>query len=107
MTHIRTPHWLGMDDRRALAETIVDLARNTAVFPSVRRHLDAVLTELGVVEARDQVWPAKSEIVRRAHGYSADVLPIRMSSAERETVLAIPTLPAALRKRLTGATEKK
>lgn len=107
MTHLRTPHWLGKDDRAALAETIVDLARATTIFPSVRAHLDAVLTELGVAEARDQVWPDKSEIVRLAHGYPADVLPIRMSGEEREAVLAIPTLPTALRKRLTGATEKK
>lgn len=107
MTHIRTPHWLGRDDRRVLAETIVDLSRATTLFPSLRTNLDAVLIELGVVEARDQVWPDKSEIVRRAHGYSADVLPIRMSSEERDAVLAIPTLPRELRQRLTGDTEKK
>lgn len=106
-TQIRTPYWLGKDDRVSLSETIIDLFENTTVFPGVRTRLDAVLTELGVVEARDHVWPVKTEIVRRTHGYPADFLPIRMSDEERDAVLAIPTLPTALRQRLAGDTEAK
>lgn len=107
VSEIRIPYWLTKDDRAILAESIVDLIHSTTVFPTMRDHLDAVLTELGVAEARDQVWPTKTNIVRRAYGYSADVLPIRMSETERQMILSIPTLPKALYNKLAGALEKK
>ena len=104
---IRVPHWLDQDDRTTLSDTITDLNQTTALFPTVREQLDAVLTELGVAEARDQVWPRKTELMRQAHGYPADVLPIRMSDEELQAVLAIPTLPTDLHHRLSGQPEKK
>lgn len=101
MTVTRTAFWLAEDDRIALCETIIDVTTNTFMFPAVRAELDAVLTELGVVEARDKVWPGSAHIVRVASGYDPDVLPIRMSDSETDAVLALPTLPASVRDALT------
>lgn len=107
MTEVRIPHWLSKTDRTDLAEAIVDLCRSTTVFPTVRDRLDAVLIELGVAEARDQVWPHKAAIVRQAHGYAADVLPIRISDQELLAVLTLPALPPSLRQQLGGSAEKE
>ena len=106
LTPIRSPHWLAKHDRTLIAEAIVDLCQTTTVFPAVRARLDAVLTELGVAEARDQMWPQKAEIVRRSQGYASDVLPIRMSDDELTAVLSLPALPTDLLERL-APTKKK
>jgi hypothetical protein len=107
VTPVRMAYWLNKEHRNALAESIIDLFTNTTPFPAVRARLDAVLTELGVAEARDQLWSDKTEIVRRAQGLASDVLPIRMSDEELDAVLALPTLPTALHARLAGYPEKK
>lgn len=101
MPATRTPFWLTKPERVALSEAIATLISSTAMFPAVREELDAVLTELGVVEARDTVWPAKADIVRRASGFPSDVLPIRMSDSELDAVLALPNLPNTVHTALT------
>lgn len=101
MPATRIPYWLSQPDRVALAESIIALMDTATVLPRIRDRLDAVLTELGVVEARDKVWPTQSELVRRATGYAPDVLPIQMSREERDAVLALTGLPDTVRARLT------
>lgn len=107
VAEVRRPFWLNKKDRATLAESIIDLFAHTAIFPTMRADLDAVLTELGVAEARDQVWPEKAEIVRVAHGYTPDTLPIRMSDSELDAVLSISTLAPGLQQRLAGTRETK
>lgn len=106
MTQPRVPYWFTLDHRAALADAIVNLTATTTVFPTVREHLDAVLTELGVVEARDQIWPATAAVVRRATGYGPEVLPIRMSDDEVNAVLTLPLLPRSVRAALTGKNQQ-
>jgi hypothetical protein len=40
-----------------------------------------------------------------ATGWGEDVLPVRLSAAELDAVLALPDLPGALRGLLTGAVD--
>jgi hypothetical protein len=61
-----------------------------------------VLTELHVAAARDAVWPASAARVRRATGWTDDVLPVRLSAAEVTSLLALPGLPGGLRAVLGG-----
>lgn len=105
VTETREPFWLCEDERRTLRDTISAFSLTTTLFPRTRQDLDAVLTELGVAEAREQVWPDKSNIVRRTRGYTSDTLPIRMSEDELRAVLSIPSLPMALHQRLAPTTE--
>lgn len=107
VTPTRLPCWLDPTDRQILAESIVELLTTTSTFPGLREAFDAVLTELGVAEARNHMWPERVQIARRAHGMDADVLPIRMSREERNAVLGLPQLPTTLRTKINGATEKK
>ena len=103
---LRYPYWLGRDDRSALAETIIYLTSAVAMFPTARTSLDAVLVELGVAEARNQMWPDRAQLARTVHGHPADFLPIRMSETERDTVLGLTLIPDTVRDRLTPPTQK-
>jgi hypothetical protein len=100
---IREPFWLTRDERTLINDAIVHLVETTAVFPATRQHLDAVLTELGVAEARDHVAPTRSQIMRQAHGYTPDTIPIRMSAAESTAIASLPTLPTSIRARLSNS----
>ena len=101
---ILVPHWLTGEDREQLAGTVRDALAACLVHPIAAIHLEDVLTELHVAAARDVVWPASDARVRLATGWDADVLPVRLSAAELAGVLALPTLPPALRATLdTGA----
>lgn len=98
---VRRPVWMGRESRGALAEAIVTLQRNTLLFPSLKTALEQVLTELGVAEARHQMWPERAEIVRRTQGHPVDYLPIRMSREERSAIATVPFLPADLHEQLS------
>ena len=100
------PYWLGADDREALAELVRAALGVVPVHPVAAIHLADVATELHVATARDAVWPASAARVRRATGWEDDVLPVRLSSAERASLLALQTLPDALRRQLAGSTEQ-
>jgi hypothetical protein len=95
-------HWLSAAERAALASA-VRAALGRLVHPVAAIHLQDVLTELHVAAARDAVWPATAARVRSATGWPADVLPVRLSAAERGSVLDIPALPASVRDSLAGA----
>lgn len=97
---VLAPHWLSSVERGELRTTIRRALATGDLHPVVAIHLEDVLTELHVAAARDAVWPAPAARVRLATGWSADVLPVRLSEAELSGVLALPTLPAALRARL-------
>ena len=99
---VLVPYWLAGGDRAELAGTVTDALVAATVHPVTAIHLEDVLTELHVAAARDAVWPASAARVRMATGWDADVLPVRLSDAELTSVLALPTLPAGLRARLTG-----
>ena len=100
------PHWLAGEHRTELATAVRAALTGRAMHPVVAIHLEDVLTELHVAAARDAVWPASAARVRRATGWSADVLPVRLSAAERSSVLAVPGLPDAVRAQLgDGAAE--
>lgn len=105
-TTLRHPYWLGREDRSAMAEAIVYLTSTVAMFPQARHALDAVLLELGVAEARNQMWPDRAELARSINGHPEDHLPIRMSEAERDTVLGLTLIPETVRDRLTPPTSK-
>lgn len=99
---VLVPYWLAAPDRAALAAT-VRAALTGAVHPVQAIHLHEVITELHVAAARDAVWPASAARVRSATGWADDVLPVRLSAAERSSVLDLPALPAFVRDRLDGA----
>lgn len=100
------PYWLGALDRQHLGELVRAALRSVHVHPVAAIHLEDVATELHVAAARDAVWPAPAARVRRATGWEDDVLPVRLSSAERASLLALPTLPDAVRGRLSGSDEQ-
>jgi hypothetical protein len=96
------PHWLSADDRVALADVVRAALTEPAVHPVAAVHLADVLTELHVAAARDAVWPAPAARVRRVTGWADDVLPVRLSAAELDSVLGVAALPAPLRALLGG-----
>lgn len=104
-TTLRYPYWLGREDRSALAETIAYLTTTVAMFPAARTALDAVMLELGVAEARNQMWPDRADLARAVSGHPEDYLPIRMSETERDTVLGLTLIPDSVRDRLTPPTQ--
>jgi hypothetical protein len=99
---ILVPHWLTAADRERLAGVVREALAGHLVHPLAAFHLEDVLTELHVAAARDAVWPASAARVRLATGWGQDVLPVRLSAAERTSVLDLPTLPSALRALLGG-----
>jgi hypothetical protein len=99
---VLVPHWLTAAHRAAVAAAVRAVLDAGAVHPVAAIHLQDVLTELHVATVRDAVWPASAARVRRATGWDADVLPVRFSAVELAGVLALPTLPAAVRAVLGG-----
>jgi len=99
------PHWLAGEHRTELATAVRAALTGRAMHPVAAIHLEDVLTELHVAAARDAVWPASAARVRRATGWGEDVLPVRLSAAERSSVLAVPGLPDALRAQLGDGTD--
>ena len=98
---VLVPYWLAGPERAALGAA-VRAALAGAVHPVAAIHLQDVLTELHVAAARDTVWPASAARVRSATGWADDVLPVRLSAAERACVLALPGLPDTLGAALAG-----
>ncbi|MGY1649658.1 hypothetical protein [Geodermatophilus sp. SYSU D01119] len=96
------PHWLSAADREELADVVRAELGAGVLHPVAAVHLADVLTELHVAAARDAVWPAPAARVRRVTGWADDVLPVRLSAAELDSVLALGTLPAPLRTALAG-----
>ena len=91
------PYWLAAPARAALATAVRHGLNAGEVHPVAAIHLADVLTELHVAMARDAVWPDPAARVRRVTGWDDDVLPVRLSAVELESVLALPALPTALR----------
>ena len=98
---VLVPYWLAGPERDALGSA-VRTALAGPVHPVVAIHLEDALTELHVAAARDTLWPASAARVRSATGWSDDVLPVRLSAAERGSVLDVPGLPEAVRAALSG-----
>lgn len=94
---VLVPHWLTAAERAQLAGVVRSAVGDGTLHPVAAVHLADVLTELHVAAARDAVWPASAARVRRVTGWGADVLPVRLSSRELESVLALPDLAPALR----------
>jgi hypothetical protein len=94
---VLVPHWLTAAHRAQLTAAVQEALTADRVHPVAAILLEDVLTELHVAAARDAVWPTSSARVRLATGWGADVLPVRLSAAELAGVLALPTLPPALR----------
>lgn len=99
---VRTPYWLSTNDRAALADAINAALAAPGLHPVPACHLHDVAAELRVAAARDHLWPEKADLVRRATGVSADVLPIRMSDDEVAAVLDAGDLAPSVRAALTG-----
>jgi hypothetical protein len=99
---VLVPYWLSAAERAALG-TAVRAALGRLVHPVAAFHLQDVLTELHVAAARDAVWPATAARVRLATGWPADVLPVRLSAAERSSLLDLPVLPETVRDSLIGS----
>jgi hypothetical protein len=102
---VLVPHWLTSAHRDRLATVVREALTGRRVHPLAAFHLEDVLTELHVATARDAVWPASAARVRMATGWGEDVLPVRLSAAELDAVLALPDLPGALRGLLTGGVD--
>ncbi|SDC51912.1 hypothetical protein SAMN05660690_1736 [Geodermatophilus telluris] len=96
------PHWLSEQDRGDLATVVRDALAEPGVHPVAAVHLADVLTELHVAAARDAVWPGPAARVRRVTGWADDVLPVRLSAAELDSVLDLADLPPALQGVLGG-----
>jgi hypothetical protein len=99
---VLVPYWLTAADRAGLAAAVRAALDACPVHPVAGIHLEDVLTELHVAAARDAVWPTTAARVRLATGWGADMLPVRLSSAELASVLAVPGLPGQLRALLAG-----
>jgi hypothetical protein len=98
------PHWLAGVHRTELAAAVRAALTDRLMHPVAAIHLEDVLTELHVAAARDAVWPASAARVRLATGWGEDVLPVRLSAAERSSVLAMPGLPDGVRAQLGNGT---
>ncbi len=96
------PHWLTGTDRELLTTVVRAAVERPGVHPVTAVHLADVLTELHVAAARDAVWPAPAARVRRVTGWADDVLPVRLSAPELDSVLGLDDLPAGLRAGLGG-----
>ena len=101
-SEVLVPHWLTASHRTQLATTVRAALTARVMHPVAAIHLEDVLTELHVAAARDAVWPATAARVRLATGWPADVLPVRLSAAERGSLLDLPALPEAVRDSLIG-----
>jgi hypothetical protein len=99
------PRWLAATQRAELADAVRAALATHRMHPLTALQLEDVLTELHVAAARDAVWPASAARVRLATGWGDDVLPVRLSAAELACVLALPTLPEALRSLLAGGAQ--
>ena len=99
---VLVPHWLASAERTQLAVAVRAALESSTVHPVTAVHLADVLTELHVAAARDAVWPATAARVRRVTGWGADVLPVRLSARELESVLSLPALPEPLDAALRG-----
>jgi hypothetical protein len=97
------PYWLAAPARAALAAAVRTGLTRTEIHPVAAIHLADVLTELHVAMARDAVWPGPAARVRRATGWDDDVLPVRLSAVELDSILALPELPEVLRAALARA----
>jgi hypothetical protein len=100
---VLVPHWLTAAQREQLAAVVRAALADEALHPVAAIHLTDVLTELHVAAARDAVWPATAARVRLATGWPADVLPVRLSAAERSSLLDLPVLPETVRDSLIGS----
>jgi hypothetical protein len=99
---VLVPHWLSAEDRQELERAIRAALGGGPVHPVAAVHLAEVLTELHVAAAREVVWPAPAARVRRATGWGADVVPVRLSAVELASVLSLPGLAPVAREALTG-----
>ncbi|MBA2389200.1 MAG: hypothetical protein H0V67_02985 [Geodermatophilaceae bacterium] len=90
------PYWLAAGERCELRLTIGAVLDGAATTGADDSFLRAVLTELALAPVRDRVWPAMTAVARCAAGYSDDVLPIRLSGAERGAVLSLTGLSGAV-----------
>jgi hypothetical protein len=98
---VLVPHWLSAGDRLEL-ERAIRVALGGPMHPVAAVHLAEVLTELHVAAAREVVWPAPAARVRRATGWGADVVPVRLSAIELASVLSLADLAPVAREALTG-----
>jgi hypothetical protein len=103
-SEVLVPHWLPGAHRALLADAVRSALTARVMHPVAAIRLEDVLTELHVAAARDAVWPASAARVRLATGWDEDVLPVRLSAAERASVLAVPGLPDAVRESLGDGT---
>lgn len=99
---VLVPHWLSSPDRLEVERAVQAALDGEPLHPVVAVHLGEVLTELHVAAAREVVWPAPTARVRRATGWSDDVVPVRLSAVELASVLSLPGLPTVAREALTG-----
>jgi hypothetical protein len=99
---VLVPHWLSAGDRLEVERAVQTALDAGPVHPVAAIHLAEVLTELHVAAAREVVWPAPTARVRRATGWSADVVPVRLSAVELASVLSLSGLAPVAREALTG-----
>jgi hypothetical protein len=99
---VLVPYWLSAGDRQEVARAVRTALDSSEVHPVVAVHLAEVLTELHVATAREVVWPAPTARVRRATGWGADVVPVRLSAVELASVLSLPGLAPVAREALAG-----
>ncbi|WP_369136764.1 hypothetical protein [Modestobacter versicolor] len=99
---VLVPHWLSSADRQEVERAIRSALDGAPVHPVAAVHLAEVLTELHVAAAREVVWPAPAARVRRATGWGADVVPVRLSAVELASVLSLPGLGPLAREALAG-----
>jgi hypothetical protein len=104
-SEVLVPYWLAARQREQLAQAVRASLSARQVHPVAAIHLEDVLTELHVAAARDAVWPASAARVRLATGWDDDVLPVRLSAAELDSVLSVPDLPDAVRALLGGGVQ--
>ena len=104
-SEVLVPYWLAAPQREQLAQAVRASLTGRLVHPVSAIHLEDVLTELHVAAARDAVWPASAARVRLATGWDDDVLPVRLSAAELDSVLSVPGLPEPVRTLLGGGAQ--
>ena len=98
---VRLPYWLSAVARADLLHDCKEALTAGHVPDHDIGFLREVLIELTVAGPRDAAWPAAGKAIRKAAGWSDDVLPVRMSTPEHRAVLRYVTNPH-LRQSLEG-----
>jgi hypothetical protein len=93
---VRAPHWLPLDARTELADSVTEHLTTLDGLEPDRFSLVDVVLELGVASARSQLDQVPSQRMRAAAGIPAGSCQVRLSKSEIDALLRVPNLPMSV-----------